>query len=129
MQGNCTDDQPVRWLDDLRPAMAQRVTRQCVLLASRDLLFWDVVNPGTDSPRAKISVWLSHLHLRAQRSPDAGNTVALLFWRPWNETGSSLWGSSLTLQGDTQPQSRGMFVENAPAFLEGACSCQRRPTC
>lgn len=105
--------------------MARHRSRQCVLFTARDLIFWDVVNPGSSEEPVAINVWLSRLHIRAQRTPDPGNTIALVFWRPWEETGGSFWGSFLTIQGDGQPRSRCMYVQNAPAYLESACQLRR----
>ena len=100
-----------------------------MLLTARDLLFWDVVNPGAEGPAVTVNVWLSRLLIRAQRPMNPGNTIALLFWRPWDEPGASLWGSFLTIQGDGQPRSRCMYVQNAPVYLESAQLSAGPPRC
>lgn len=120
-QGDCPKELP-SWSQALQPPVVARDGDLCLLLAERNLFFWDNT-AGSDTH----TVWMHNVYLRLQRTyggTPVGPRAALIFWRPGApgpETDKSkLFLTSSVLQGDGIAGSRPFWSENARSLLSRA---------
>lgn len=92
-----------------RPPIVPLTGAQCHLLVPFQIFFW---NAGVNV------VWLDGLNINMPR--DSNQASLLVFWSP--DARSRLYLTNSALQSNSVTNSRGIFVQDAPAYIEGAPS-------
>ena len=109
LQGSCADAAPPSWLSEESAGIALE-HGQCAVRIPCQAFYWG---------NGANLVWLDSLvFVYSTQDGVSASSPLMLYWAP--QPASRLWITNSAFWGDTSVATQGLYVSNAPLYMEGS---------